>query len=136
MIIDALKVYIATQTGLACYVGEAPLSAGRCVVIDDNGDFDDRHWGYNGQITSGLIEQECEITIWTDLEGGGPKWAKQQAQTIKLLLNNFQGPLIDTASSPSVTHRVAFIESNDGGGSLDSVPEKWGHSVFCTITYT
>lgn len=136
MIIDALKAYIAAQTGLNCYVAEAPLNAGRCVVIDDNGDFDDRHWGDNGKVTSGLIEQECEITIWTDLEGGGPKWAKQQAIAIKNLINNFKGPLTDSAASPNVTHRVAMIESNDGGSSFDSGPEKWGHSVFCTITYT
>lgn len=134
MINDAIAAYIRNNMSLDVYFNQAPLDSVPCIVITDNGDFRERHWGSNS-ITSGLVQQEYQITVYYDLDNGGGKTAAQKADSLLTLLDNYTGPLVDTAASPNVSHRVAHIGIEKGGGSFDAAPEIYGHTVFATVTY-
>jgi len=134
MINDALASFLRSNISLSVYIGQAPLNSQPCIVIDDNGDSGDRYWR-NGAIHTGLKDQEYEISVFTDLSGGGPKYAAQVASSLVALLDNFSGPMVDTAISPNAVHRVAYIEANNGGGGFDAGPELHSHSVFITLSY-
>ena len=135
MIHDALAAYLRSNTSLNVYLNQAPLDSIPCIVIDDGGDARARHWDDSGVVT-GLIDQEYELTIWYDLENGGGRVAAQQAETIISLLDNFAGPMTDTAASPTVTHRIAHIEASSGGAGFNEAAELYGQGIFLTVTYT
>lgn len=133
MITGALISYLKANLSLTdVFVERAPLDEGPCIVIDDNGDSRDRHWS-GGATTTGIKDQEYEVTVWADLSEGGPRYADQVADEIITLLDNFSGPMVDTQSSPNVSHRIAHIEATKGGGDFDPAPERYGYSVFLTV---
>lgn len=135
MITGALKTYLENNLSLtAIYVNQAPLDAGACVVIDDDGDLPDRHWEA-GQTVTGTRDQDYELTVWADLTEGGSFYADQIADECVQLLDNFAGTMTDGASSPSVAHRVLHIAANKNGGGFDAGPERYGQSIFLTVMY-
>ena len=134
MITDAIAAKLRTVTGLDVYVNQAPLDSIPCIVIDDNGDSRDKYFSNTGAVATGLIDRDYEFTIWADLENGGSRYVAQVAETITAALDNFTGQL-QTATSPNLTHRVAFIETNDGGADFNEAAQVYGHSVFAVVTY-
>jgi len=135
MITGALVSYLKANLSLtSVYVNRAPLNSQPCLVIDDNGDFRERHWSATGTTTD-MIEHEYEVTIWTDNTNGGAKYAEQVAAEIVTLLDNFSGPMTDTDSSPNQNYRVVHIDAKNGGGGFDAGPELYGYSVFLTLTH-
>ena len=135
MIVDALVSFIRAQTGLTCVITRAPLNSVPVAVINDNGDRRGYHYGTTRPTETDLIEHEFELTVWVELSNAGPRWAAQQVEAIIAALDNFAGPLTDTAGSPNTTHTVSRIECYNGGGSFDNQTELWAHSAFITVTY-
>lgn len=113
------------------FVGDADANTSLpCVVIDDLGDFRNRHYSESG-IQTGLIEGDYELTAWAST----PLAAKRLADEILTLLDNFAGPMRDTTVSPVVIHRVALIEATNNGSDINEVTKHRGHSVFLSITH-
>lgn len=135
MITGALINYLQSNiSGVTFHVERAPIGSGIHVTIDDNGDDRDRHW-QAGVPTTGLKEQNYELSVWASMDDGGTLTANQHAQAIIDALDNFKGSWIDTASSPNVTHRIAMVQASSAGGGFDAGPEMYAHSVFLTIYY-
>lgn len=133
MINDALAAYLRSNLSINVYINQAPLDSDPCLVVSDNGDFRERHWD-SGNVVTGLITQEYELTYWAGLRNGGARSAAQQIDSIITLLDNFSGPMVDT-TSPNTTHRIAGIEATNSGGEFDPTTELFGHSAFISITY-
>ena len=136
MINDALLAYLNDNvSGLSFHMGAAPSNYSMpCCTIDNNGDYRDRFWS-NGATVTGLKDQEYELTVWADLIAGGPRQAALKAEELIALLDNYSGPMTDTQTSPNISYRVTQVEASDGGGGYDADAERWGHSVFLTLSY-
>lgn len=135
MITDALRAYIDSNTSMDVYIAEVPLGKEPYLVIEDLGYGVDRHFGNDGHQTNGLISQEYEATFWSRLQDGGAKNSAQQADVLVDLLDNFSGPMIDTAASPNVSHRVAMIEATKSGQDYSQRTKLYGYTVFISLIH-
>jgi len=134
MITSALVAYLkANLSNTRIFVGQAPLETVLpCITIDDGGDERSRHWS-NGVTVTGSIEQDYECTVWaTEFNALA---AKQLADELVTLLDNFAGPMVDTSLSPNVSHAIQWIECENSGGDFNPATEHYAQSVFLSIDY-
>lgn len=89
-----------------------------------------RHYS-DGDVATGLIDTEVEITTWAKTMSESTTLAHE----VIALLENMRGQMTDTATSPAVTHYIADIEINSEAQELNSDIELYGHSVFLSIMH-
>ena len=109
MISAALYEYLVANSGAASiYPSQAPQSAALpTLVIDKIGDDRDRHWATNGQVATGFVTSEFELTVWAATQVA----ALNETNSLLTLMDMFTGVWFDTSTSPNTAHQIGLIEA-------------------------